>query len=214
MIVLFGCEKGGVGKSTLATNLAALRVARGGDVILVDTDLQGSASAWTSERDDDDSVPRVACMAKMGRGLSREVQSLAGKYADVVLDCGGKDSEELRGGMVAADVLYIPIRPSQPDVWCLDRMDELVTTARGFNPDLIARVIINCASTNPSVTEADEVRSVISDFPALELSDVIIKDRIAFRRAFRSGLSVSELVPEDKKAVYEIVGLYDEVFND
>ena len=41
MIVLIGCEKGGTGKTTIATNLAALRALAGRDVLLVDTDPQG-----------------------------------------------------------------------------------------------------------------------------------------------------------------------------
>ena len=48
MIVLIGGEKGGTGKTTIATNLAALRAMAGRDVLLVDTDPQGSASYWTT----------------------------------------------------------------------------------------------------------------------------------------------------------------------
>ena len=50
MIVLIGGEKGGTGKTTLATNLAQMRAARGHDVLLVDTDKQESASSWASLR--------------------------------------------------------------------------------------------------------------------------------------------------------------------
>ncbi len=52
MIVLVGGEKGGTGKTTLAINLAALRAIRGRDVLLVDTDPQGSASGWVLTRDE------------------------------------------------------------------------------------------------------------------------------------------------------------------
>ena len=52
MIVLIGGEKGGTGKTTIATNLAALRAMAGRDVLLVDTDPQGSASYWTTSRDE------------------------------------------------------------------------------------------------------------------------------------------------------------------
>jgi len=47
MIITLGAEKGGVGKTALAVNLAAQRTLEGHDVLLVDTDLQISASFWS-----------------------------------------------------------------------------------------------------------------------------------------------------------------------
>ena len=44
MVVLIGGEKGGTRKTTIATNLAALQALAGYNVLLVDTDSQGSAS--------------------------------------------------------------------------------------------------------------------------------------------------------------------------
>ena len=60
MIILIGGEKGGTGKTTVATNLAAIRASRGHDVLLVDTDKQGSASAWSDIRDIKKSKPKPA----------------------------------------------------------------------------------------------------------------------------------------------------------
>ena len=69
MVILIGGEKGGTGKTTIATNLAALRALAGHDVLLVDTDSQGSASYWASSRDEAGIKPRVACIQKFGKGL-------------------------------------------------------------------------------------------------------------------------------------------------
>src|SRR5687768_4900624 len=51
MIILIGGEKGGSSKSTLATNVAVVRALAGHDVLLLDTDTQGSASLWSQLRD-------------------------------------------------------------------------------------------------------------------------------------------------------------------
>ena len=74
MVILIGGEKGGTGKTTIATNLAALRALAGHDVLLVDTDSQGSASYWASSRDEAGIKPRVACIQKFGKGLQGEVR--------------------------------------------------------------------------------------------------------------------------------------------
>ena len=74
MVILIGGEKGGTGKTTIATNLAALRALAWHDVLLVDTDSQGSASYWASSRDEAGIKPRVACIQKFGKGLQGEVR--------------------------------------------------------------------------------------------------------------------------------------------
>ena len=214
MIVLVGGEKGGTGKTTIATNLAAKRALAGRDVLLVDTDQQGSANYWAQNREEPEAKPgRVACVQKFGKGLQAEVRDLAKRYEDIVIDAGGRDSVELRAALVVADKAYIPIQPSQFDIWTLDRMDELVSGALGFNPDLKACVVISRASTNPSVHEFRDTQEILADFSNLALSRVVIRDRIAYRKAARDGLCVDELKPKDLKASEEIEALYSEAFD-
>jgi len=214
MIVLIGGEKGGTGKTTLATNLAALRKASGRDVLLVDTDIQGSASYWAARRDENATVPRVSCIQKFGKGLQAEIQDLGSRYQDVVIDAGGRDSVELRAALVVAERVFVPIQPSQFDIWTLARMDELVQTGQGFNPNLVASVIICRASPNPVVSESAEAKEAIQDFSHLRLASSVVRDRIAFRRAVREGLAVTEVTPADAKARNEIETLYSEVFDE
>lgn len=213
-IILIGGEKGGTGKTTLAVNLAALRALQGRDVLLIDTDIQASASYWAQTRDEAGIQPRVACIQKFGKGLQTEVRDLAKRYQDIVIDAGGRDSVELRAALVIAERVFIPIQPSQFDIWTLGRMDDLVKTAQGFNPELQAWVVISRASTNPSVNEVAEARNLLADFEHVQLSSAVIRDRIAYRKAARDGLNVEELKPTDPKAGEEIRALFQEVFHD
>ena len=209
-IILIGGEKGGTGKTTLA----ALRALQGRDVLLIDTDIQASASYWAQSRDEGQVQPRVACIQKFGKGLQTEVRDLAKRYQDLIIDAGGRDSLELRAALVVAERVYIPIQPSQFDIWTLGRMDDLVKTAQGFNPELQAWVVISRASTNPSVNEVAEARNLLADFEHVQLSSAVIRDRIAYRKAARDGLSVEELKPTDPKAGEEMRALFQEVFHD
>jgi len=213
MIVLVGGEKGGPGKTTLATNLAAIRTKETEDLLLVDTDKQLTASFWCSTREDNNILPRVASVQKFDKSVRTEALSLHEKYKDIIIDAGGRDSPELRGSLLVADKAIFPLRPSQFDLWTLGRLNTLVDTAIDINEKLRAYVILNQASTNPSVKEAAEAKSFIYEFPNLKLLDMVVSERIAFRRAAIAGMSVTEYRPEDLKATEEIQKLYNEIFN-
>lgn len=212
MIVLVGGEKGGTGKTTLAIHLATQRVAAGHDVLLVDTDRQGSASSWCAIRDEEGRGPRVPCVQKFGKALGADIRAMAGKYADIVIDAGGRDSVELRAAMTVADALFIPIQASQFDVWTLDQMNTLVEQAGAINDRLKAFAVLNRASPNPAVREAEDARAALADYEHLRPAASVIRDRIAFRKAAREGCTVAELAERDLKAVGEIAAFYEEVF--
>ena len=100
-VVLFGGEKGGTGKTTLATNMAAMLAQTGKDVLLLDTDRQGTSSFWATVREDSEIEPRIACVQKFGKGLASQVLDLADRYDEIVIDAGGRDSMELRYALQA-----------------------------------------------------------------------------------------------------------------
>lgn len=213
MIVLIGGEKGGTGKTTVVTNLAAMRIEDTGEVLLIDTDKQGSASAWASVRDQNASVHRVLSVQKFGGTIGNEIRALNTKYNDILIDAGGQNSQELRASMVVADKMYIPIQAGQFDVWTLGLMDQLVSQVKTLNPNLIVNVLINRASTNPSTTEIEDIFHVMSEFENLLISSAILKERIAYRKAAKEGLSVVELPKSDAKASDEVQFLYNEIYH-
>lgn len=212
MILLVGGEKGGTGKTTVAVNLGAMRARQGRDVLLVDTDPQGSASYWTQVRDEAGITPRVASIQKFGKGVQQELQDLAKRYQDIVIDAGGRDSVELRAALVVADLSLIPIQASQFDLWTLDRMDNLVEQARGFNEKLRATVLITRGPTNPTMQDTKEAAELIADFANLTLAQTLVRDRVAYRRSASAGMGVVEYQPTDPKAIAEIEALYAEVY--
>lgn len=212
MIIAICAEKGGVGKTTLAVNLAAQRTADGHDILLVDTDGQMSASFWAQKRDEYEIEPRVACIQKFGKGLLAEIRDLASRYEDILIDAGGRDSVELRTSLIAADRAFVPLQASQFDMWTLDRIDELVATSLVYNPHLQAHVVINRASTHPHVSEVDEVTHLLKEYEYLALAETTLYERIAWRKSIREGRSVSELIPCDRKAATELHAFYTEVF--
>lgn len=213
MIILIGGEKGGPGKTTIATNLAAMRTKRSEDLLLIDTDKQPTASYWCSLREDHQIEPRVASIQKFEKSVRTETLALKEKYRDIIIDAGGRDSPELRGALLVAEKAIFPLRPSQFDLWTLGRMNTLVETAIEFNPNLKAFIVINQASPNPAVKEVEEAKELIQEFSNLTLLKTHLCERISYRRAAIQGMSVSEYKPEDSKAIEEIVNLYEEIFH-
>lgn len=209
MIVLIGGEKGGTGKSTLATNLVTWLAHRRRDVLLLDADRQGTSANWVNERSEHPELPTVHCVQRYGN-IFKAVKDLAERYQDIIIDAGGRDSEELRSAMVAADRLYSPIRASQSDLWTAEHLDQLVALARGINQNLEAYTLLSMAPTNPRINEAAEATEMLGEFKELQMTQAVIRDRKVFRDAMVDGKGVVEM--SDEKAIQEINVLGQEVF--
>ena len=212
-ITVFGGEKGGTGKTTLATNIAAMLALQGKDVLLLDTDRQGTASFWATVREEEGIEPRVACVQKFGKGLPAQIRDLAQRYDEIIVDAGGRDSLELRYALGVADRVYIPIQPFQFEIWTIRQMDTLVEIAKSLNERLAAYVVLNRVATNPVVKEDEEVREFFrqEQFDHLSLTEAMTRDRIAFRKAARDGLAAVEY-RQDGKAIMEISNLFEEIY--
>ena len=209
MIVLFGGEKGGTGKSTLATNLAVWLARQGRDVLLVDTDLQRTASHWVDRRNAMNGLATVHCAERHGN-VFHALRDLVKRYDEVVVDAGGRDSEELRTALVGVHKVYVPLKASQPDLETSLHMNELVKLARGMNPNLQASAIISMAPTNPVINEAREAMELLSELHELILSKAIVRERKVYRDAIAEGRGVLEM--DNEKATAEVEGLGKEIY--
>ena len=215
MILTSGGIKGGSGKSTLAINLAIMRANAGRDVLLVDADVQGSASDFSVLREASREQGTGYTAIKLhGASVRSEGLKMQPKHDDIIVDVGGRDTAGQRAALVISDVVVIPFSPSSFDVWTLDLIAELVDEARAFNEKLRAFCVLNRADPGDASRDNSESIAVASDYPQLEYVSTPIVNRKAFRRAADQGLGVTEMVGRDRdgKAVHELQGLYDAIF--
>ena len=213
MIITVGNTKGGVGKTTVAVNLAILRAGLGHDVLLVDGDEQGSASLFSQLRAELLGKSGYTAVGLYGAAVRTQVRQLAPKYQDIVIDVGGRDTGSLRAALTVSDVLLIPVQPRSFDIWALDAMAALVAEAREINPDQRALAFLNAADAQgKDNAEAREALSELSERSSIGALDVTIVRRKAFPNAAAQGRGVVEMRPPDAKAVEELTALADAAF--
>jgi chromosome partitioning protein len=210
VIILFGGEKGGTGKSTLATNLSVWLSRKKSDFVLVDADRQSTSSNWVSGRGSRlPDLQKINCIQRYGN-IASTVQDLASRYEHVIIDAAGRDSEELRSSLVVADVLFSPLKASQSDLWTVEHLHELVKLSKAMNSKLRAFAVLSMASPNPRVSEAGQAKEMLVEYPEIDLVKAIIRDRKVYRDAMCESKGVLEM--NDERAREEIEALAKEVF--
>jgi len=110
--VLVASSKGGVGKTTLSTNLAAHFALDGKRTVLVDADRQGSAHHWASKRAhlEHAVLPVDGTRRDWGRKLPEDAQRV------IVDAAGGAHGDELAHFLDVADAVVVPVMPSTIDM--------------------------------------------------------------------------------------------------
>ena len=213
MIITVGNTKGGVGKTTIAVNLAIARALAGRDVWLVDGDRQGTAQTAISIRADAGHTPGIACASYPdGITLRAQVQQQSSKFDDIIIDAGGRDSTALRAALVLSDVLLVPFQPRSYDVWALEDIASLVDEARSVRDGLRCYAVLNCADPGETSTDNTDAAAAVADVPQFEYLATPLRRRKAYSSAAGQGLSVLEFKPSDKKAIEELNALINKLF--
>jgi len=206
MILTVGNTKGGVGKTTLAVNLAIARTADGLDVLLVDGDEQRTAMTFTELRAEQRGTPGYTAVALDGPAIRTQVRQLAPKYDDVVIDVGGRNTGSLRAALTVSDAVLVPMQPRSFDLWAIDQVVGLVGEARELNPSLRVVLVINAA--DPQGSDNQDAAAALEEVPGVTVLPVTIGRRKAFPNAAASGRAVTEAGRDkDAKAVAELLAL-------
>ena len=198
-IILFGNKKGGSGKTTLSGHLAVQAELSGaGPVVLVDTDPQGSLTAWWNERE----APTPAfAQTNVSRLLSDLDQLREQGFKLAIIDTPPAITLAIQSVIAVSDLIIIPTRPSPHDLRAAGATVELAD--RSDKPFMF---VINAATPRARITS--DAAIALSQHGTV--SPATIHQRTDFASSMIDGRTVMEINPESRSSK-EIAELWDYV---
>lgn len=207
-ILVIGGIKGGIGKSTLAANLAVLAARAGKDVLLIDADPQETTATWAAARADHSGVlASVTTVTIVGKQIREELKRLTGKYQTIIVDAGARDTTTQRAALSVADLVLLPFPPRGPDLWTLDAVAQTVSEVRTINEGLRAVAFVNRA--DPIGSDNAEAEAAFAEHAeVIEAAPIRVGNRKGIAVAHLMGLAAVEAQRPDAKAVAELDALF------
>lgn len=124
-VIALANQKGGVGKTTIAVNLARAIQMTGQRVLIVDSDPQGSARDWAQAGQNHGyDMPVVVGVDRPV--LEKSIQQLCGTFDIIVIDGAAKLQDMTVSAIKAADIVLIPVQPSALDIWAAEDLVGLI----------------------------------------------------------------------------------------
>lgn len=196
-VITVANQKGGCGKTTIATNLACYYAVKGKKTILIDADTQGSAMSFREDRPD--SSPAFQAVQITTGSIHKDISGF--DHDIVIIDAGGRDSKAFRSALFAADIVIFPVKPSQTDIYSTEQTLSIFSELRSTK-DIIGTIVLNMVIPNPRIKLTEQVDTILSEIAKdynIKIFDTRLFNRLAYQEALASGLSVVEYPDSDEK---------------
>lgn len=196
-------QKGGAGKTTIATHLARALQIGGADVLLIDSDPQGSARDWAAVREEQP----LSVVGIDRPTIERDLKNIARKDF-VVIDGAPQAADLAVSAIKAANFILIPVQPSPYDIWATaDLVDLVKQRIEVTDGKLRAAFVVSRAIKGTKI--GSEITEALNGY-GLPVLATRITQRVGYPGSAAAGSTVLDLEP-DSEAAREIIALADEV---
>lgn len=193
-------QKGGVGKSSLAVNLAAWLNAHGSRVLLVDIDPQQNTShkGWAALRDSAGlPPPPFSLIGKPSETLHRQIGELEKGYDYVILDGPANISKTNVSGLLSVDLAIVPVLPSMNDVMSTVDILRIIQDTQDFPREnrrpRTNRLLLN--RSRPRTALSKRIYEVMGGFEeqyAIRRMKASVEDRLVWAESMSLGRTLYE----------------------
>lgn len=213
MIISSISYKGGVGKSTIAQNLAVSLAHKGNKVCIVDADPANVTVKWSGVRLDNEIEPSIQVIGMTDeKALVGTVRQLYNDYDVVIIDSPPSYHPISAKIMLCSHLILMPIKPTgKSELWTARDLLERYENINDVTDRVIpAFFIVNDYEERPSFHKifVSSLGELGEEFN-VKLMDTMIHHRIAYGEVNSMGMGVVEY--NNKKAINEFEGLTAEV---
>lgn len=196
-------QKGGSGKTTIATHLARALQLAGAEVLLVDSDPQGSARDWAAVRETQP-LPVIGIDRPT---IERDLKSLGHKDF-IVIDGAPQAADLAVSAIKAANFILIPVQPSPYDIWATADLVDLVKQRIDVTDGkLKAAFVVSRAIKGTKI--GAEITDALRGY-GLPVLESRITQRVSYPSTAAGGTTVNDAEPEGD-AAKEIAALANEI---
>jgi len=210
MIIVVSHQKGGVGKSTIAWNLAT-NLQKKYNVELVDLDIQRTLTYANEIRKQHKNLtPLIIRHFNTPEDLKKYIQE-DNKYRLSIIDVGGFDSSMNRLALVLADIIITPVSDKSFELLGIKTFEKIISQLNELvEHNIEVKVLLN--NLNPQKSKLDGLKNFITKSPYFELLDTVLRNRTDYDKSAGEGKNVIEY-KTDSKASKEIEKLTKEIEN-
>jgi len=205
-IITIAHQKGGVGKSTIALNLA-VELSKKYPLRVIDLDYQKSISIFNENRKDAGGKPLQILIVESVKDFTKVTNSFDGL---ILVDSGGFDSDLNRFAMLMANIIITPLSNNLIEIYGLEAFKRILSDLKQVNKDIKAHILLNNINHQIAKPVSELEDYIKSNKQFFEMFKTVLRRRVDFSKSFEMGKSVIE-IDSSSKASKELNSLIKEI---